>query len=81
MCLFFLQLFVIFHLFDSYLPFHPFSIGPLVQIAAELAELKIQLQTKDTVISDLELELKENLQEKPKVNRSTLPDLSLFTKD
>ncbi|XP_073344160.1 uncharacterized protein [Pagrus major] len=42
------------------------STGPLVQIAAELADLKIQLQTKDMVISDLEMELRENLQEKQK---------------
>ncbi|XP_030254677.1 golgin subfamily A member 6-like protein 22 isoform X2 [Sparus aurata] len=46
--------------------------GPLVQIAAELAELKIQLQTKDTVISDLELELRENLQEKQKTATQVL---------
>ncbi|XP_036934961.1 golgin subfamily A member 6-like protein 22 isoform X2 [Acanthopagrus latus] len=46
--------------------------GPSVQIAAELAELKIQLQSKDTVISDLEMELRENLQEKQKTATQVL---------
>lgn len=41
--------------------------GSWVQIASELEELKIQLQTKDMVIRDLERELRENIQQKQKV--------------
>ncbi|XP_037613174.1 trichohyalin-like [Sebastes umbrosus] len=44
----------------------PHSTGSLVQIASELEDLKIQLQTKDMVICDLEKELGENLQQKQK---------------
>ncbi|XP_045921525.1 putative uncharacterized protein MYH16 [Micropterus dolomieu] len=44
----------------------PHSAASLVQIASELEDLKIQLQTKDMVISDLERELGENFQQKQK---------------
>ncbi|XP_044196214.1 trichohyalin-like isoform X2 [Thunnus albacares] len=44
----------------------PHKSGSLVQIASELEELKIQLQTKDMVICDLERELRENIQQKKK---------------
>ncbi|XP_038582075.1 trichohyalin-like isoform X2 [Micropterus salmoides] len=44
----------------------PHSATSLVQIASELEDLKIQLQTKDMVISDLERELGENFQQKQK---------------
>ncbi|XP_042366821.1 myosin-9-like [Plectropomus leopardus] len=50
----------------------PHSSGSLVQITSELADLKIQLQTKDMVISDLERELRENLLEKQKTATQVL---------
>ncbi|CAK6951863.1 LOW QUALITY PROTEIN: myosin-11-like [Scomber scombrus] len=49
------------------IPDIPHKPGSLVQIASELEELKIQLQTKDMVIRDLERELRENIQQKQKV--------------
>lgn len=47
----------------------------MVQIALELDDLKIQLQTKDMVICDLERELRENIQLKKKVIDSTCLDI------
>ncbi|KAM7370028.1 hypothetical protein PAMP_011314 [Pampus punctatissimus] len=50
----------------------PHKPGSLVKIASELEELKIQLQTKDMVICDLEMELKENIQQKKKTATQVL---------
>ncbi|KAM7390631.1 hypothetical protein PAMA_008695 [Pampus argenteus] len=50
----------------------PHKPGSLVQIASELEELKIQLQTKDMVICDLERELRENIQQKKKTATQVL---------
>ncbi|XP_035512531.1 nuclear mitotic apparatus protein 1-like [Morone saxatilis] len=50
----------------------PHSTASLVQIASELEDLKIQSQTKDVVISDLEKELRENFQQKQKTATQVL---------
>ncbi|XP_051266126.1 trichohyalin-like isoform X2 [Dicentrarchus labrax] len=50
----------------------PDSTASLVQIASELEDLKIQLQTKDIFISDLEKELRENFQQKQKTATQVL---------
>uniref|UniRef100_A0AAQ5WWK2 Uncharacterized protein n=1 Tax=Amphiprion ocellaris TaxID=80972 RepID=A0AAQ5WWK2_AMPOC len=50
----------------------PHSTGSLVQIASESEDLEIQLQTKDVVISELERELRENLQQKQKTATQVL---------
>ncbi|KAL3040959.1 hypothetical protein OYC64_011857 [Pagothenia borchgrevinki] len=50
----------------------PHSSVSLVQITSELEDLKIQLQTKDMVICDLERTLRENSQQKQKTAAQTL---------
>ncbi|XP_070784624.1 putative uncharacterized protein MYH16 [Enoplosus armatus] len=50
----------------------PHSAGSLVKIASELEDLKIQLQTKDMVISDLERKLRESFQLKQKTATQAL---------
>ncbi|XP_059183425.1 golgin subfamily A member 6-like protein 25 [Centropristis striata] len=50
----------------------PHSTGSLVHITSELEDLKIQLQTKDIFISDLEKELRENFQQKQKTATQAL---------
>ncbi|TMS08853.1 hypothetical protein E3U43_014400 [Larimichthys crocea] len=42
------------------------SAGSLVQITSESEDLKVQLQTKDMIISDLEKQLRETFQQKQK---------------
>ncbi|KAL7374313.1 hypothetical protein ABVT39_026272 [Epinephelus coioides] len=49
----------------------PHSPGSSVQITSEIEDLKIQLQTKDMVICDLERELRETSQQKQKVLESS----------
>ncbi|XP_075936871.1 uncharacterized protein LOC142937701 [Anarhichas minor] len=50
----------------------PHSIGSLVQITSELEDRKIQLQTEDMVICDLERELRESFQQKQKTATQVL---------
>ncbi|XP_068438028.1 trichohyalin-like isoform X2 [Clinocottus analis] len=50
----------------------PHSIGSLVQITSEKEDLKIQLQTKDMAISELERNLRENFQQKQKTATQVL---------
>ncbi|KAI3355180.1 hypothetical protein L3Q82_018038, partial [Scortum barcoo] len=50
----------------------PHSTDSSVQNASELEELKIQLKTKDMVISDLERELREKFQQKQKTATQAL---------
>ncbi|KAK9527878.1 hypothetical protein VZT92_014401 [Zoarces viviparus] len=50
----------------------PHSIGSLVQITSELEDWKIQSQTEDMVISDLETELRESFQQKQKTATQVL---------
>lgn len=60
--------------------YHPIppspSAGSLVQITSESEDLKVQLQTKDMIISDLEKQLRETFQQKQKVIKSDQADLS-----
>ncbi|XP_031706146.1 trichohyalin-like [Anarrhichthys ocellatus] len=50
----------------------PHSIGSLVQITSELGDRKIQLQTEDMVICDLERDLRESFQQKQKTATQVL---------
>ncbi|XP_056290267.1 myosin-9-like isoform X3 [Pseudoliparis swirei] len=50
----------------------PHSIGSLVQTTSELEDLKIQLQTKDVVIFDMERNLREHFQHKEKTATQVL---------
>ncbi|XP_069561681.1 putative autophagy-related protein 11 [Brachyistius frenatus] len=51
---------------------NPHSTGSLAQFSSESEHLKIQLQTKDVVISDLKRELAENLEQKQKTATQVL---------
>lgn len=53
----------------------------MVHIESETEDLKVQLQTKDMVISDLERELSESLQQNKKVTDVLCPDLFHITKN
>lgn len=59
------------------MPFR-YSSDSVDQMTSETEDVKIQLQTKDMIISDLERELAENIQGKQKVTDLTWLDFSTF---